>query len=93
MVIKNIKIMCQCHTSKNATFLAHILSTANAENLSSSLIVVVFAIDRKLFWQWNQHSPYILWRSFLRKAKRCSCNQDSESHIEGKPPHLLPYKL
>ena len=41
MVIKNIKIMCQCHTSKNATFLAHILSTANAENLSSSLIVVV----------------------------------------------------
>ena len=59
MVIKNIKIMCQCHTSKNATFLAHILSTANAELLFDS---GCFAIDRKLFWQWNQHSPYILER-------------------------------
>ena len=29
-----------------------------------------------------------MWRPFLRKAKRCSCNQGSESHIEGKPPHL-----
>ena len=31
-----------------------------------------------------------MWRPFLRKAKRCSCNQGSESHIEEKPPHLLP---
>ena len=47
-------------------------------------------LDCILTWKKMKNQ---LWRPFLRKAKSCSCNQGSGSHIEGKPPHLLPYKL